>query len=129
MNQISEFKASATLRLKDNLRFITICLEKLSENEVWQAENETCNSVGNQILHVCGNMQQYAINAILKQKDSRDRDSEFSSKNTLNKAQLQLKMSKTTTDAITAINNLSETEWLKEHNVQSFKMTSLACVF
>ena len=44
-----------------NLKRITRCLFELTEEHVWQRPNESSNSVGNQMLHLCGNIQQWVI--------------------------------------------------------------------
>ena len=53
------------------------CLNLLSEEEIWYRPNENSNSVGNLILHLCGNVRQWLISAIGGQTDIRKRQSEF----------------------------------------------------
>ena len=37
------------------------CLEKLSDEQIWWRANEESNSIGNLILHLCGNARQWII--------------------------------------------------------------------
>lgn len=53
------------------------CLNLLSEKEIWYRPNEHSNSVGNLILHLCGNVRQWLISAIGGKTDIRERQSEF----------------------------------------------------
>src|ERR1700694_3711258 len=40
------------------------CLEQLSEQEIWWRPNDASNSIGNLVLHVCGNMRQWIISGL-----------------------------------------------------------------
>lgn len=57
---------------------IKYCLSLLNEEEVWHAPNESSNSVGNQVLHICGNLRQWILTGLYGQKDQRKRSIEFS---------------------------------------------------
>ena len=37
------------------------CLEKLGDEQVWWRSNPESNSIGNLILHVCGNARQWIV--------------------------------------------------------------------
>ena len=37
------------------------CLEKLSDEQIWWRPNEESNSIGNLVLHVCGNARQWIV--------------------------------------------------------------------
>ncbi|WP_317172008.1 DUF1572 family protein [Leeuwenhoekiella sp. ZYFB001] len=43
-------------RLDENLRMIRIALTQITEEEIWLKPNPTLNSIGNLILHLCGNL-------------------------------------------------------------------------
>src|SRR3984893_12120525 len=53
------------------------CLEQLSDEEIWWRPNAASNSVGNLVLHVCGNMRQWIISGLGGAADLRERDKEF----------------------------------------------------
>ena len=61
---LKEFKEHSIYRLERNTPRIATCLDQLSEDEVWLRANESSNSVGNLILHLCGNITQYIISSI-----------------------------------------------------------------
>ena len=56
---------------------IEICLNKLSEEQVWWRPNKESNSIGNLILHLEGNVRQWILTGIGGEADNRKRDSEF----------------------------------------------------
>ncbi len=67
---------------------IKICLEKLSEEQVWQAPNKSSNSVGNLILHLIGNGRQWIFSGLMDQKDDRNRAAEFEKNSACPKSEL-----------------------------------------
>ncbi|MEZ4949393.1 MAG: DinB family protein [Saprospiraceae bacterium] len=54
------------------------CLSELSEEEVWFRPNENVVSVGNLVLHLCGNVKQWLIAGVGGLPDKRQREREFS---------------------------------------------------
>ena len=50
---------SRKLLLTDYLPKIERCLEHLSDEDVWARPNEASNSIGNLLLHLCGNVTQW----------------------------------------------------------------------
>ncbi len=85
-NQILE--QFETRVFKESFSRIKICLDKLSEEQVWQAPNETSNSVGNLVLHLIGNGKQWIFSGLLGEPDTRDRASEFEASSACSKAEL-----------------------------------------
>ncbi len=53
------------------------CINFLSEEEIWERPNAHSNSVGNLVLHLCGNVRQYILSGIAQQPDTRKRQREF----------------------------------------------------
>jgi len=53
------------------------CLEKLSDDQIWWRANPESNSIGNLVLHLCGNARQWIIAGVNESADSRERDKEF----------------------------------------------------
>ena len=48
-------------------------LARLSDDEVWWRPNEHSNSVGNMLLHLCGNIRQWIISGVGGMPDTRTR--------------------------------------------------------
>ncbi len=53
------------------------CVESLSEEQIWWRPNPACNSVGNLLLHLNGNVTQWIVASFNRLDDGRDRPSEF----------------------------------------------------
>lgn len=112
-----EFKANAVLRMGENIPRIEKCLVLLSEDEVWHKPNTNLNSVGNLLLHLCGNITQYIVSSLGGEPDKRIRDEEFGAKGGYTKAELFDKISSTISTACAVINNASPEELMRVRSV------------
>jgi len=120
-----EFINQCLFRLEENPPRIEKCLRLLSEAEVWQKPNNSSNSIGNLILHLCGNIRQYAVSSLSGKADSRQRDEEFSNKGGYSKNELLAKFNQTLEEAKTVIRQLNKGEWLEIRSVQGFNFSGI----
>ncbi|MEQ5791709.1 DUF1572 family protein [Muricauda sp. NFXS6] len=116
---------NAGYRMNESLRMIKICLEQLSEEQVWEQPNESSNSIANLILHLCGNITQYGIASIQNLEDTRQRDEEFTTKSSHNKAELIKMLEDTIDEAKRAIYDAPLKELLRKRNVQGFNFSGI----
>jgi uncharacterized damage-inducible protein DinB len=123
-----EFIEESIFRIEKNTFKIIKCLSELSEEQIWLHHNEASNSIGNILLHICGNIRQYTISALGDQPDIRERDIEFSAKGGYNKEELQNKLTTTLEQAINTIRNTDESKLLKIHRVQGFTMSGVGII-
>lgn len=106
-----EFIAQAIYRMEQSSEMISKCLDQLSEEDMWLKPNDATNSVANLILHLCGNITQYAISSLGEQKDIRERDVEFSTTEGYTKSELKTKLSSTVNAAIQIMNTLQSNSY------------------
>ncbi|MFD2098648.1 DinB family protein [Flagellimonas iocasae] len=116
---------NAGYRMNESLRMIKICLEQLPEKAIWQKPNESANSIGNLILHLCGNITQYGIASIQNLEDNRKRDEEFSTTSGYSKEELIQKLSDTIDEAKRAFYEAPLAELLRKRNVQGFNFSGV----
>ena len=64
------------------------CLSRLTDEQIWWRPNPRSNSIGNLILHLCGNVRQYIVSGLGGSPDNRNRDYEFEAKSGLNGTEL-----------------------------------------
>ena len=121
-----EFLDQSAYRIGLNYPRIMTCIELLDDEEVWQRPNESSNSIGNLVLHLCGNMTQYIISALGKNEDKRDRDSEFSAMEGYSAAELLEKMKTVTDECIKIIKGLSEQQLMARYEVQGYQLSGIA---
>jgi uncharacterized damage-inducible protein DinB len=82
------------------------CLGRLSAEQVWARGSDNENSVGNLVLHLCGNVRQWIISGVGGQPDIRDRESEFAARGGMESAELASKLKTTVGDAAIVIRKL-----------------------
>ncbi len=121
-----EFLDQSAYRIGLNFPRIKTCIELLSDEEVWQRANASSNSIGNLVLHLCGNMTQYIISALGRNEDKRERDSEFSAMAGYTAAELLEKMKTVTEECIKIINGLGEKQLLARYEVQGYQLSGIA---
>ena len=125
---LKEFTRQSVYRITENTNRIIKCLEEINEAEIWQRPNESSNSIGNIILHLCGNIRQYAISSLGKVEDVRMRDIEFSTKEGFSKKELSVKLKNTVDEAIAIIENLDEPALIKSYSAQGFNLSGIGIV-
>ncbi|MBS1771685.1 MAG: DUF1572 family protein [Bacteroidetes bacterium] len=120
-----EFLSQSMHRIELNTPRIARCLEELSEEELWHRPNESSNSIGNLILHLCGNITQYIISSLGNGADNRERDKEFSTTSGYTKAELIAMLENTVNNAIEVIKDCEEEQLLKTRSVQGFNYSGI----
>ena len=123
-----EFVEQSVSHLNQNTPRIIKCLAQLSEEEVWHRLNENSNSIGNLILHLCGNIRQYAISSLGNVPDNRIRDLEFYTREGYSKSELIEKLTQTVDDAVMVINCSTKTNLLQPRLVQGFNLTGIGII-
>lgn len=123
-----EFLQQSAYRINLNYPRLKTCIDMLSDTEIWQRPNSSSNSVGNLVLHLCGNMTQYIISALGKNKDDRNRDSEFSAKEGFTAAELLDKMKAVNDNCVTIITGLKEEQLAAKYEVQGYTMSGIAII-
>lgn len=123
-----EFVQNSLYRLDESTRMNTIALEQLSEEEIWKRPNDSLNSVGNLILHLCGNITQYVISSLGETEDARERDLEFSTESGYTKIELLQKLTETVAVAKRVINDASLAQLIRKREVQGFYFSGIGVV-
>ncbi|MES1221894.1 MAG: DUF1572 family protein [Bacteroidota bacterium] len=117
---IKEFLNQSIIRIDQNTPKIIKCLNELGEEEIWQRPNPASNSVGNLILHLCGNITQYIISSLGEIPDVRERDKEFSAKEGYSRSELINMLTSTVEKAKGIIQNMNAEKLLRKRSVQGF---------
>ena len=102
------------------------CLNLLSEEDIWYRPNENSNSVGNLILHLCGNVRQWLISAIGEQADVRQRQTEFDERGPLPTHELIAKLDQLQLDAEKVLDQTQPEILTRPYSVQGYSETGLS---
>lgn len=120
-----EFISQSIFRMDESTQRIGRCLELLPEEAIWKRPNEASNSIGNLLLHLCGNIRQYAISSLSGAEDVRVRDAEFAAKEGYSKGGLLEKLSATVEDAKKSMLRMTPAELLRVRSVQGFALSGI----
>ena len=124
----NEIKECAIYRIDESTRMVSKCLDSLKESELWKKPNPVSNSMGNLVVHLCGNITQYIIASLGEQPDTRHRDLEFSITEGYNKEELLKMLIATTQNAKEVIKAASDDQLLKVRSVQGFKLSGIGII-
>src|SRR5688572_27072869 len=64
------------------------CLERLNDEQIWWRPNAESNSIGNLVLHLCGNARQWIVCGLGAGPDNRTRDAEFAQRDVIPRTEL-----------------------------------------
>ena len=123
-----EFKEQSIIRMDEYLVKIEKCLDDLEDKDIWLRPNEASNSIGNQILHLCGNITQYIIAGFGFEKDLRDRDREFHVRGGMSKSELFGRLFGVVQRAKKVIGDLEPDTLQKIRSVQGFNLSGIGIV-
>ena len=111
------------LRLEERyLPRIIGCLDQLSAEEIWWRPNEASNSIGNLVLHLCGNMRQWITSGLGGAEDVRERDKEFAERGIAPQA-LREKLQRTVREACDVLARLRPAELTRRRTIQHYDVT------
>ncbi len=131
MNETGEsFIASARgYFTEDFLPKIERSLELLTDEQIWWRPNPQSNSIGNLVLNLSGNVRQWIICGTGGAADSRDRDSEFTQRNTIPRDELIGRLNQTLNEADAALAEFDPDTLLERRSIQGCDVTALAAIF
>lgn len=114
---------------QEYLPWLRACLARLSEAEVWWRPNEKSNSIGNLILHLCGNIRQWVIHGVDGAADQRNRPAEFAARESCSKAELLHNLESTLAEVDGVLANLQLEKLAEPRVIQGFNVTVLGAIF
>jgi hypothetical protein len=122
------FVAAVRQRLAHSTEKIKHCVDQLNDEQVWWRPRESQNSIGNVLLHLCGNVQQWLVAGITGERDTRDRPKEFSDRTPLPKGELIRRLEDVVTRADAVVGSLTATQLLEKRRIQGFLTTVLDAI-
>ena len=98
----------------------------LTEEQIWYRPNDQSNSVGNLVLHLNGNLNQWILNSIGRKDFQRIRQAEFNAEKTKSKNELIQIMNDTKSELSYCIQKVTTDELLRLRPVQIYEETGIA---
>jgi uncharacterized damage-inducible protein DinB len=104
------------------------CVDLLSQEEVWWRPNEACNSVGNLLLHLRGNLSQWVLAALGNEPFERHRAQEFQARGGAPKEELIARLAEVVAGVRSLLARLGAADLTRALHVQGYDTDGLGVV-
>ena len=121
--------AAAAHELDSALGRIKHCLGQLNEQQVWHRSQPGLNSIGNLILHLCGNLRQWVVAGLGGAPDVRNRPAEFAEQGPVPKDELLSRLEAAVGEAKRVLAGVDARRLAEPRRIQGFDVTGVAAVF
>lgn len=105
------------------------CVEKLTDEQVWWRPNPGSNSIGNLLLHICGNSRQWIVCGLGGETDQRRRQGEFDERRVLPRDELLALLKTTFAEVDNVLASFEPSRLLDSYPIQGAEATALAAIF
>ena len=123
-----DFRDQAVLRISESLEKIQGCLGQLDEEAFWYEPNKNSNSAATLLRHLQGNIGQYIISGLEGIEDQRDREAEFTGKDTRGRREVEADFFEVAQRARAIIQTLPDTALAQRKRVQGFELSGLGII-
>jgi uncharacterized damage-inducible protein DinB len=103
-------------------------LEKLTDENIWWRPNAESNSIGNLILHLAGNANQWIVSGVGGAPDLRQRQEEFDARTGPARSDLQSTLRQTIDDVDNVLSNVAAESLLDRRTIQGNEVCVLEAI-
>ena len=131
MTDISQefLQESRSLLVSDLLPKIERCLEHLTDEDVWSRPNDACNSIGNLLLHLRGNVTQWIVAGVGGRAFERHRRQEFDERTHIPAKALVARLRAAVEEADDVIAGLDADALPSRRLIQDYDVTALEAIY
>ena len=120
---------SRILITSDYVPKIERCLGLLSDGDIWWRPNDASNSIGNLILHLCGNVTMWILGGVGNQPFDRNRQLEFDERRQIPSADLRARLKSVVAQADEVLSEVDEAELLSRRRIQGYDVNVLEAIY
>ena len=120
---------SRRLMTSDYVPKIERCLDELADDDIWWRPNEASNSIGNLVLHLCGNVTMWILGGVGRLPFERDRQQEFDERRSIPAAELRSRLRGVVQRADEVIGAVGSNELLSRRQIQGYDVTVLEAIY
>jgi len=124
-----QFLEETNIRINNASEIIIHCLDQLKEEYIWYKPDNSVNSIGIILNHLCGNLRQWIISGIGGLEDIRNRPLEFKDDTRLSKTELVNKFREIISSCNKTINNFNPDNLLENRHIQGFEKSALSAIY
>ena len=99
------------------------CFDQLSDEEIWKRPNGNLVSMGNLVLHLCGNVRQYILFGLGGNPDKRLRQTEFDHQEIISKETLLEDMDQLMVEVQNVLRGLNPECLTQKYSIQGIDIT------
>lgn len=103
-------------------------MAQLTDEDVWIRSNDASNSIGNLVLHLSGNVQQWIIGGVGNLPYHRDREHEFGERGGFTREQLLARLKETLANADQVLANVDPNSLLERKEIQGNDVTVMQAI-
>ena len=111
--------------LEESIPRLHKCLDHLSEEDIWFRPNENTVSIGNLVLHLCGNVRQWLVSGLGGAPDHRERQLEFDEKGPLPTGKLKENLDTLSAEIEATLKGITDLELIEQHHVQGNQVSGV----
>jgi uncharacterized protein DUF1572 len=104
-------------------------VEPLTDEQIWWRPNPACNSVGNLLLHLNGNVGQWMVASFNGMEDARNRPVEFNERRRIPGRSLLERLDETMLEAEKVLDRLTPDNLAASYFIQGYTVSGLAAVY
>ena len=104
-------------------------VEPLTDEQVWWRPGAACNSVGNLLLHLNGNVGQWMVASFNGLDDVRNRPAEFNERRRIPGRQMLDQLGATMHEAAKVLDRLTPDDLAATYEIQGYTVSGLAAVY
>jgi hypothetical protein len=108
---------------------IRAAVEAMPADRLWWRPNEQCNSVGNLLLHLSGNVRQWIVSGVGGEADVRKRNLEFAARGGAGAAEMLAMLDGTLSEADAVLRAVLPSELLTRRSIQGRETTVLEAIY
>lgn len=135
--QISVNSALATQFLKYSRKKLLLeywprlqnSVQPLTDDQIWWRPNAACNSIGNLILHLNGNVGQWLVAAFNGYRDERNRIVEFKERRLISGRELLERLGSTMQQASDTLDQLDAERLSRMYEIQGYTVTGMDAIY
>jgi hypothetical protein len=120
---------SRSLMSSDYRPKIERCLEHLSDADIWWRPNEASNSIGNLILHLCGNVTMWILGGVGLRPFERQRQLEFDERRAIPASDLRRRLLAVVQQADEVMGALGPDDLMGRRHIQGYDVTVLEAIY
>jgi uncharacterized damage-inducible protein DinB len=108
---------------------IRLCLEEVSDEDLWWRPHDQSNSIGNLLLHLAGNVRQWIVSGVGGAPDTRRRQAEFDERGPMPRAEVLRRFEAAVTEADAVLRDLDPAVLSQSRQIQGRETNVFTAIY